>query len=217
MFFDSFDWGALGRRFINATISAAPGIYASNVANRKIAHANERAGNIITNAGREQVANLEAIRRKAEAEAAPAISHYRATLAQPAHVLTPAQTVNLNDARRTLRESGAQSRFGGRAFARQFADVENRVRAGATSENIRRQDAAAGQLYGRQSTAYNAMGRQGDVAGDVATNQAALTTAAGENQANTVAAIGTYFANAIKDADRERRYREYQQTKPGGI
>jgi hypothetical protein len=115
----------------------------------------------------------------------------------------------------------------------------NRGRAGMIAQNIQRGDEAArtltstgtamrtagtgqvasiaanqgGQVAGQNSGAANVQQNAATTTGDAAAN---AQTATGAVQAGSLGDMASFFANAVKDSDRESRYRKYKDYQGAG-
>jgi len=199
--FDDFDWGGLAKNVVASTITAVPGIYAANRGAKMQIAGNQQAAGVATAAAQEQINQIRSGNERA-------IAQFRPVLAESPQTLTPQQQVTLGDAQRDMNNSNMLGRMGGRAFTRSFSDMTNRFRGNAVAENTARQDRARGNIAtlesqtGRQVAAP--IGQAADAVGGAAVGDAGV-------KADTMGAISSYFANAVKDGDRERRYREYSK------
>ena len=197
--FDDFDWGGLARNVVASTVQAIPAIYAGNRGAKMQMAGNAQAAQIAQAGAQERINQIKQGNERA-------IAQFRPVLAQSPNVLTPQQDIALADAQRDLNNSNLLGRLGGRAYTRAFSDMTDRYRAGAVADNTRRQDAARTNISaiergtGQQVSAP--LADAANVAGQAAISDGAV-------KADTLGAIGSYFANAIKEGDRERRYREY--------
>lgn len=199
--FDDFDWGGLAKNVVASTVTALPGLYAANRGAKMQTAGNQQAAGIAATTAQEQVNQIRGGNERA-------IAQFRPVLAESPQTLTPQQQVTLGDAQRDLNNSNLLGRAGGRSYTRAFADMTNRFRGNAVAENTRRQDQARGNVAqleaqtGRQVAVP--IGQAGDAAGAAAIGDAGV-------KADTMGAITSYFANAVKEGDRERRYREYSK------
>lgn len=194
--FDDFDWG----KIVQGAVQALPQVATAVMGNRAQQQGNQQAVAIAN----EAAARREAVIKNA---AAPAISHFTATMGADPNKMTPQQQITLDDSNRELNNSNIPGRVGGRAFSRIFADTNARARAGAVQSNVARGDVAAGQV-GQLATAQgNALTSNIGTAADVAGNAA---TAGGAAQADTYGAIGSFIASAMKDGSRESQYNKYK-------
>ena len=207
------DWGGIAKKFITSTATQIPQIYGAYQAGRRANAAADRQSALINAGNTDRMRRLDALTAEGRDVSAPAIAHYRAELARSPGELRPAQEIALGDAQREFSRAPTLARMGGRAFTRGFSDVTNRFRSGAVEANRLTQDRAAAALMGRGN-----IGLTAGVAGAQAPAQTGLALAdveggRGQAQADTMATISSYFANAVKDSERESRYKDL---KPGG-
>ena len=226
-FFDNWDWS----KIINGVVASAPAAITGYVGARGVANANQRAAEL---ASRNRDANLAAITagneragqmlRPIADQATTGIDYLRSVMAQNPYQLTPQQGIELADRRRaavTATPSGL--RGSGRYLTASINDVENRGRAGMIDANTRRADAAGGDLarIGAGATTNMASlssGQGRDIATintGAATDQANAITSTAASNAKTLGDITSYFANAVKEGDRESRYGKTKATLEG--
>ena len=226
-FFDNWDWS----KIVNGLAASAPAMVTGYIGARGVANANQQAAEL---AGRNRDANLAAITAGNERagkmlqpiadQAMPGIDYLRTVMAQNPNQLTQQQEIELADRRRaavTATPSGL--RGSGRYLTASINDVNNRGRAGMIDTNTRRADAAGGDLARMGTAATTNMaslssGQGRDIATintNAATDQANAITGTAESNAKTLGDITSYFANAVKDADRESRYGKAKATLEG--
>ena len=226
-FFDGWDWSKIISGVATAAVPAVTGYYGA----KQVANANQQAAEI---AGRNRDTNLAAITAANEragtmlqpiaSQAGTGIDYLRTVMAQNPNQLTPQQRIELADRRRaavTATPSGL--RGSGRYLTASINDVENRGRAGMIDANTRRADAAGGDLarMGSQATTNMASlssGQGRDIATintGAATDQANAITSTAASNAKTLGDITSYFANAVKEGDRESRYGKTKATLEG--
>lgn len=228
-FFDDFDWG----RVIESAVQVIPSVIGTSMTNR----ANTKAAQIATDAGAQQAQAIQAgnaaaieelrqSRESAERIGAPGVQHLQRVVARNPAQMTPAQEQAIKDAQLEFNRGPAMKSYGGRAHSRMFSDMTNRVTMGAQDTNRREADAAAGNLTGftRQAMSVapaiaNVQARTGEqvgrVAGQVGDTQAGAVTANANTSADAMGQIASVFANAMKDQDRESRYRGYKTSIEG--
>ena len=217
-FFDGWDWGKIASGIGQSIVPAVATYYGA----RKVADANQQAAqlaqeNAAANRGVVTAANERAIgflQPQIDA-AAPAQDYLRTVMAQNPMTLSPQQEIELADRRRaavTATPSGL--RGSGRYLTASINDVQNRGRAGMIAGNQARTDAAANTLAARGAGAATGAANLASNTGTqmVGVNNAgtdaagnAITATADSNNA-ALQNIGSFFANAMKDADRESRY-----------
>lgn len=145
----------------------------------------------------------------------------RTVMAQDPYTLTPKQNIELEDRRRNAKIAIPNGlRGSGRYTSAMVNDVENRAKAGMIAENTGRADTMSGRVA---ATGNNAVTNQANIqagqgaqvaqqttmAGDAAGNAA---TGTGQAYGDTFGAIGSFFANAVKDQDRNSRYGAWKAT-----
>jgi len=148
--------------------------------------------------------------------------YMRTVVARDPNQLTPQQKIDLADrARVTMRGINPGLRGSGRFTTAAINDVVNRGKAGMIQTNQTRSDQAGGQLFSTganmsQSAAGNlanvATGQAKDVANietGYGTNAGNAAVAQGQVNADTIGAIGSVFADAMKQG-RNGRYDEYR-------
>lgn len=209
--FDDFDWS----RIVQAGIQSIPGIAASVMGNRVQQQGNQQAVDIANAAAGRKEALIRDASKTAMTTQAPALSHFQATMGANPSQLTPQQQITLEDSQRELNNSNIPGRVGGRAFSRIFADSTNRIRAGAVNDNLARQDRAAqgvASIGAQQGQIALGTGR------DLALNTGAAADTAGNaavsnatNTADTYGQIANFFANSMKDGDKEGRQSRYNK------
>lgn len=207
---DDGGWGGIATAFLGNLAGQLPAIYMANQASKRIQAGQNQASRIAQATTAAQLANQQRIEQQASAEGAPAIAYYRSVMAERPEVLRPAQQVALNDARREFANRSTLGRMGGRAVARGVSDINTRFKANAMEANRNAQGQAASQLMGRGNLGIAAGTGMTPVIGSGGEAQANLAAAGGQTQADALAAISSYFANAIKDTERDSRYKDYK-------
>ncbi|MDP2620590.1 MAG: hypothetical protein Q8P46_10515 [Hyphomicrobiales bacterium] len=221
-FFDGWDWNGIA----NGIARSAPAAISNFVGASQVASANQRAAQMAADNAAANRAVLTSANTTAQgylqpqiAAGAPAADYLRTVMAQNPNELTPQQEIQLADTRRqavTATPSGL--RGSGRYLTASINDVNNRGRAGMVAANTGRADAAANTLASRgagaATGAANLASNLGTQVANVNTTGAdaganAITTTADSNNA-ALQNIGSFFANAVKDADRESRYRGFK-------
>lgn len=217
-FFDGWDWGKIASGIGQSIVPAVATYYGA----RKVADANQQAAelaaaNATANRGVITAANDRAIgflQPQIDA-AAPATDYLRTVMAQNPMQLTPQQEIELADrSRAAVTATPTGLRGSGRYLTASINDVQNRGRAGMIASNQARTDNAATTLASRGAGAATGAANLAANSGtqmvgvnntgtDAAGN--AITATADSNNAS-LQNIGSFFANAIKDADRESRY-----------
>ena len=221
-FFSDWDWSKIAQ----GVAQSAPAVISSYVGARQIANANQRAAQIAADNAAANRATLTAANTTAQgylapqiAAGAPAADYLRTVMAQNPNELTPQQEIQLADTRRqavTATPSGL--RGSGRYLTASINDVNNRGRAGMVATNTGRADAAANTLASRGAGAATGAA---NLAANLGTQVANVNTTGADAGANAITAtadsnnaalqnIGSFFANAVKDADRESRYRGFK-------
>ncbi len=226
-FFDGWDWD----KIVNGFAASVPAMVTSYVGARGVADANRNASDIAERTRQANIAETTAANERAAGylqpvadQTIPATAYLRTVMARNPYEFTPQQETEQADRLRlATRAMPAAFRGSGRATSAVLNDVANRGRAATIAENQRRSDTAAGTLAGTGGAASgnlaNLSARGGAQVADIntgaATDQAnALTSTAQSNNA-ALANITSYFANAVKDADRESRYGKTKATLEG--
>ncbi len=195
--FSGWDWGKIAQGFAGSVPGAITGYMGAN----QVANANQRAAQIAQQ-------NAAANRQVLTQASAPALQYLQTVMATDPYKLTPQQQITLEDSRRQMvSATPAGLRGSGRFLTAAVNDVNNRGRAGFIDSNIRRADTSAveqGKIAGglaRSITGENTQAAQ-------ATGNAITGTAT--SNARTLGDIGSYFANAVKDSNRDNRYRDFK-------
>ena len=203
------DWGEIGKAFNwgdvgKSAVMALPQAVAAGVGSNMVARGNQAAVDI-ANQNRQQ--NLALLQPSLQQQGT-AIEYMRGTMARRPQDLSPQQQIQLGDTRRQAVEMTPSSlRGSGRAQTAIINDVANRARAGMIAGNQQRSDTAAQTLGGYGANATNAMVGQNTATNNVAID--AATGTAGSN-AQTMGNIASFFANAVKDRERESRYADWR-------
>lgn len=221
-FFDGWDWGKIAGGVAQSIVPAVSTYYGA----KKVADANQQAAelaaaNATANRGVVTAANDRAIgflQPQIDA-AAPATDYLRTVMAQNPNVLTPQQEIQLADTRRQMvTQTPSGLRGSGRFLTAAVDNVNNRGRAGMVATNTARTDNAASTLAARGGAAATGAANLASNTGTqmVGVNNAgtdaagnAITATADSNNAS-LQNIGSFFANAMKDADRSSRYENYK-------
>lgn len=221
-FFDGWDWGKIAGGVAQSIVPAVATYYgASKVADANQQAANLAAANATANRGVITAANDRAIGfLQPQIEAAqPATDYLRTVMATNPMQLTPQQEIDLADRRRAaLTATPSGLRGSGRYLTSSINDVQNRGKAGMIATNVARTDNAANTLAARGAGAATGAANLASNTGtqmvgvnntgtDAAGN--AITATADSNNA-ALQNIGSFFANAVKDADRSSRYKEFK-------
>lgn len=200
-------------------VNAGAQIYGAKQASK----ANDQAAQISQQATGEQIGLArevqEAQQRRLDqltASSQPGLDYLRNLTTQQPDGLTAQQQIQLQDLNRNAVASATKAGLAGagRTVAAIVNDTGNRFMADATANNQRRSDAAAGTLAVQNANAItqannvdaNAGNTVSGLVGSNAMNQAnAGTNSATANQ-SAIGAIGSIFANAVKDNQRNSEY-----------
>ncbi len=212
--FDNFDWGALGRSVLTGVAGALPtaviGAYSAN----RTAKANNQAANMVAGNAQAQIDLTRENRDMALKTAEPALSQFRAIAGQDPNVLTPQQQIQTEDAMRGFNDKNLLGTVGGRSYSKMYGDTRNRINAGTVEANRGRQmqaNSSIGNIANQQANTITSTGRdQVNLMGNATDAQANAVTANAQNNADVLGQIGSYFATAMKDADRSSRYKDTQ-------
>jgi len=197
-FFDDWDWGKIAQGFAGAL----PGAVTGYLGARQVAGANTQAAEIAQR-------NAEANAARMQRASAPAMQYLQTVMAHNPNELTPQQDIQLGDARRRMVSATPTGlRGSGRYLAAAVSDVENRGRAGMIDTNTRRADTSAISQGNIATNTANAVSREATTGAEAGAN--AITNTAASN-AKTLGDITSYFANSLKDSDRESRYGRAKQ------
>lgn len=226
-FFDGWDWG----KIVNGFAASAPAMITGYAGARGAADANREAAAIVERNRQANIAETTAANERAAGylqpvadQTIPATAYLRTVMARSPYEFTPQQETEQADRLRlATRSMPSAFRGSGRATSAVLNDVANRGRAATIAENQRRSDTAAGTLAGTGGQANvnlaNLSARGGGQIADIntgaATDQANALTSTGAMNAKTLGDITSYFANAVKDADRESRYGKAKATLEG--
>uniref|UniRef100_A0A6M3IS15 Uncharacterized protein n=1 Tax=viral metagenome TaxID=1070528 RepID=A0A6M3IS15_9ZZZZ len=221
-FFDDWDWGKLASGIGKTIVPAVTGYYgAKNVADANRQAAEIAQANAAANRGVITAANDRAIgflQPQTDA-AAPAQDYLRTVMAQNPNQLTPQQQIDLTDrGRAVVTNTPSGLRGSGRYLTASINDVQNRGKAGMIDANTRRSDTAASTLAARGAGASTGAANLSANAGSQITGVNTLGADAGANaltstaasNAQTLGDLGSYFAQAMKDADRGSRYNDFK-------
>ena len=235
-FFDGWQWDKIAAGIGQSIVPAVATYYGA----KKVADANQQAAELAAanaNANRGVVANNTAAITAANDKAisflqpqidaaAPATDYLRTVMAQNPMQLTPQQETELADRRRAaVTATPTGLRGSGRYLTASINDVNNRGKAGMITTNQARTDNAASTLAARGAGAATGAANLASNTGTQIAGQG--TQLVGVNNAGTDAAgnavtatadsnnaalqnIGSFFANAMKDADRNSRYENYK-------
>lgn len=221
-FFSDWDWSKIASGIGQSIVPAVATYYgASKVADANQQAANLAAANATANRGVITAANDKAIgflQPQIDA-AAPATDYLRTVMAQNPNQLTPQQEIQLADTRRQMVTSTPSGlRGSGRFLTAAVDNVNNRGRAGMIATNQARTDNAANTLAARGAGAATGAA---NLASNTGTQMVGVNNAGTDAAGNAVTAtadsnnaalqnIGSFFANAMKDADRSSRYDNYK-------
>ena len=208
--------------FVPSLIAGGASILGNVFASR----GNRQAADIAANTAATNAAGIRATNARAgqilqpiAANAQPGLDYMRRTVATNPYQLSTRQQIELKDrSRQAVTMIPSSLRGSGRYTSAMANDVLNRGRAGMIAENQGRADVAARGLAstGAAATTNQAsitagqgpqIATQNTMAGDVAGNAA---TQGGENTANVISQIGSFFANALKDQQRESKYGDFR-------
>lgn len=226
-FFDGWQWDKIAGGIGSSIPQAVATYYGAS----KVADANQQAAqlaqeNAVANRGVITAANDRAIgflQPQIDA-AAPAQDYLRTVMAQNPNQLTPQQSIELADrGRAAVTATPTGLRGSGRYLTASVNDVQNRGRAGMIAQNLARTDNAANTLAARGAGASTGAA---NLASNTGTQMAQVNQTGSDAQANAITAtadynnaslqnIGSFFANAMKDADRESRYGRAKTSKGG--
>lgn len=204
--FDNFDWGAVA----SSVAGAAPSLIGTVMANRTATRGNSRAAQIAQGGNNAALEEMRAGRESAERTGAPGVQYLRNVVARDPGQITPAQQQAIADSQREFNRGPALKAYGGRAFSRMFADTTGRMRANAVTENQRNQQQAASTLSGVATQGRNMTPAIAQIQARGANIAAAGTAVNAQDTADTYGQIASVFANSVKEADRGRRYKEYE-------
>lgn len=220
--FDDWDWG----KILGSAAGAIPGAVATVIGANKVADANTRAAQL---AETNRVANqklladqnakgVELLKTQTTA-AQPAMEYLNSVVAQNPYQLNPQQTIELGDrSRKAVTSMPAGLSGSGRFRTAAVNDVQNRGRAEMIDTNVKRSDAAATGLAQRGAGATTAaanmtagLGPQAVGVNNTGTDaQGNAITATADSNNVALNNIGSFFANAVKDADRSSRYQTFK-------
>jgi hypothetical protein len=225
--FDEFDWSKFGNTAAQSAAAALPAAVIGYMGHRQVAKGNQQAANIAADTARTNIAEIRTANANAArtlqpiaARATPALDYFQSVMARNPYDFTPGQQIELEDRRRIATNSVSPGlRGSARTNTAVINDVLNRARAGMIDTNQRRADSAAGTLgtagvNATTNAASIASGQGPQVAsqnlqaGQAAGNAITGTAASG---ADTMGNIASYFANAMKDRERESRYQRYKE------
>lgn len=185
-------------------------------------NANENAAGIARDTSQQNIQTIIAQNEKAAKTldplaryASPGMQYMSTVMSADPNRLTPAQEIDLEDRTRAAKIAVPNGlRGSGRYVTASVNDVQNRAKAGMIAANTQRADTMAGRVAATgtgavtnqaniQSGQGGQVAQQNTYAGDAAGNAA---TATGTSDAATLGSIGSFFANAMKDGERESRY-----------
>lgn len=223
-FFDGWDWD----KIVNGFAASVPAMVTGYVGARGAADANRQASEIAERNRQANIATTTAANERAAGylqpmadQAVPATAYLRTVMARNPYEFTPQQNIEQQDRLRlATRSMPSAFRGSGRATSAVLNDVVNRGRAGMIEQNMGRSDRAATTMAGTGSAANtnlaNLSTRGGAQIADIntgaATDQANALTSTGAMNAKTLGDITAYFANSVKEADRESRYGKTKAT-----
>lgn len=208
--FDDVDWSGFGK----SLVTSIPGAVAAYGGARTIGNANSQAANVAAANGAQNIALTQQAMQQARTTQAPALAHFTATMGADPSVLTPAQTVALNDTKRGFNNGNLIGKVGGRSYSKMYADTVGRQEAGDVAQNTARGDTAAGQVATIGANQGNiALSGTRNITGindNIATNQGNAITGTARADADAYGQIANYFANSTKDSDKQSRYQDYK-------
>lgn len=231
--FDDINWGKVLTPVVQSVAQSIVPAYTASRGLKRVEDANRRAADIsatgvanasgAVNAGADTAtANLDAMKQRSLDASAPATSYMRSVVARNPYELTPEQQAYLATQREQfINTMDPGIRGSGKAYTAAAKNFTTGVSMPLINQNIGRADQAASTLNSQGVNAANAAdtgmasvatGQGNQLAGITtggANTAANASTATGAAQADTMGAIGGFFANAANNAARESRYGKF--------